>query len=124
MARSFVESTLLATLPLFAAEWESRRRTYPPESPPPDASFFDALRAHVVQFLAEGRIAETTRFFYSMDRLLDEADPFLRDLLERDVVAALARDCRDAGIDPRRVEPYLGNRARVVWMTTSTGDRA
>ena len=120
MARSYLESALAGTLPSFAAEWDAHRRAYPPGSSPSDADFLAAFRAHVVSSLAAGRVAETTRFFYSLERLLGEADPVLRDLLDRDLVRALAVECRLAGIDARRVEPYLGQRARATWMNSGT----
>ena len=124
MTRRYLETALGSTLPSFASDWDAQRRAFPPDSPPGDAEFLTSLRAHVVQLLAEGRVAETTRFFYSLERLLGEADPMLRELLERHVVAALAADCREAAIDARRVEPYLGTRTRAAWNTTSsTGDR-
>ena len=107
-------------LPSLAAEWTAQRRAFPPGSPPSDADFLAAFRAHVVSLLAAGRVAETTRFFYALERLLGEADPMLRDLLDRDVVRALAVECRLAGIDARRVEPYLGQRARATWMNSGT----
>jgi len=122
VARTYLESTLASTLPSFTAEWESHRRAYPPGSGPSDADFLATLRAHVVGLLAAGRIAETTRFFYSLERLMGEADPILRDLLERDLVAALATECRHAGIDARRVEPYLGTRTRATWTTAWNGE--
>lgn len=115
MARSYLESALAGTLPSFAADWDAHRRAYPPGTSPSDVDFLAAFRAHVVSLLAAGRIAETTRFFYALERLLGEADPILRDLLDRDLVRALADECRIAGIDPRRVEPYLGQRTRGVW---------
>lgn len=121
MARSYLESTLVGTLPSFAAEWAAHRRAFPPGSPPGDADFLAAFRAHVVSLLATGRVAETTRFFYGLERLLGEADPILRDLLDRDVVRALAVECRLAGIDARRVEPHLGQLTRGVWMNSSSG---
>jgi hypothetical protein len=116
MARTFLETALTGTLPSFAAEWAVHRRTYPPASPPTDAEFLATLRAHVLHLLAEGRVAETTRFFYALERLLEEADPILRELIERDVVTTLAAECRLAAIDARRVEPYLGKRTRAAWI--------
>jgi hypothetical protein len=73
-----------------------------------------------VSLLSAGRVAETSRFFYALERLLGEADPILRDLLDRDVIRALASECRLAGIDSRLVEPYLGQRSRVVWSSPNT----
>ena len=121
MARSYLESALAGTLPSFAAEWDAHRRAYPPGHPPSDADFLAAFRAHVVSLLAAGRVAETTRFFYTVERLLGEADPILRDVLDRDLVRALAAECRGAGIDSRRVEPYLGQLTRGVWMNPDHG---
>ena len=115
MARSYLESALVGTLPSFAAEWDAHRRAYPPGSPPNDADFLAAFRAHVLSLLIAGRVAETSRFFYALERLVGEADPILRDLLDRDLIRALAVECRLAGLDSRRVEPYLGQRTRVVW---------
>ena len=116
MTRRYLESALGGTLPSFAAEWDAQRRAFPPGAPPGDADFLASLRAHVVRLLAEGRVAETTRFFYALERMLGEADPILRDLLDRDLIAALAKDCRHAAIDSRRVEPYLGTRTRAAWL--------
>jgi hypothetical protein len=118
MARSYLESALAGTLPSFAPEWDAHRRAYPPGASPSDADFLAVFRAHVVALLTAGRIAETTRFFYALERLLGEADPILRDLVDRDLVRALAIECRAAGIDPRRIEPYLGQRAREAWMNS------
>ena len=115
MARTFLETALGSTLPSFAAEWAAHRRTYAPGSPPTDADFLATLRAHVLHLLADGRVAETTRFFYALERLLEEADPILHELIERDVVTSLASECRLAAIDARRVEPYLGKRTRAAW---------
>lgn len=119
MARTFLESALGSTLPSFTSEWAALRRTYPPTSPPTDADFLAALRAHVLRLLGEGRVAETTRFFYALERLLEEADPILHELIARDLVAALATECRLAAIDARRVEPYLGTRTRAAWVNTA-----
>lgn len=121
MARSYLESALAGTLPSFTAEWDAHRRAFPPGSAPGDGDFLAAFRAHVVSLLAAGRVAETTRFFYALERLLGEADPILRDLLDRDLVRALAAECRAAGIDARRVEPYLGQLTRGVWMNPGPG---
>jgi len=122
MPRSYVQSTLLGTLPSFAADWEAHRHAYPPGTTPDDADFLAALRAHLVSLLIDGRVAETTRFFYALERLLGEADPILRDLLDRDLVRALASECEQAAIDSRRVQPYLGARTRAVW-NTRNGER-
>jgi hypothetical protein len=115
VARTFLESTLASTLPSFAGEWEAHRRTYPIGSPPSDVDFLATLRAHVVWLLSDGRVAETTRFFYALERLLSEADPILRELLERDLVQTLANECRLSSIDSRRIEPYLGTYTRILW---------
>lgn len=120
--RSFLETSLIGTLPSFAQEWDAHRRAYPPGSPPADGEFLATLRAHVLRLLAEGRVAETTRFFYTVERLLAEADPILHDVLEHDLVIALAAECRLAAIDARRIEPYLGSRTRVAWMNPSGGE--
>jgi hypothetical protein len=121
--RSFLQTSLIGTLPSFAQEWDAHRRAYPPGSPPGDGEFLATLRSHVLHLLADGRVAETTRFFYTVERLLGEADPILQNLLERDLVSPLAAECRDAAIDARRIEPYLGSRTRVVWMNLSGGER-
>jgi len=115
MARSFLESALAGTLPSFAGAWEAQRRAYPPGTPPSDADFLATVRTHVVHLLGDGRVAETTRFFYALERLLGEADPILEELLERDLVGALAVECRLAAIDVRRIDPYLGRRTRAAW---------
>ena len=123
MARSYLESAFASALPSFPAEWDAHRRAYAPGSGPSDADFLAALRAHVVALLAHGRVAETTRFFYALERLTGEADPVLRELLDRELVAALATECRVMGIDARRVEPYLGARTRLAWTNAWNGER-
>jgi hypothetical protein len=115
VGRSFLESALVGILPSFAAEWNTHRRAFPPGTAPTDADLLAALRAHVVALLYDGRVAEATRFFYALERLLGEADPVLRDLLDRDLIAPLAAECQLAGVDPRRIEPYLGPRTRAAW---------
>ena len=115
--RRYLESTLASSLPSFSAEWDAHRRAYPPGSTPSDADFLAALRSHVVTLLRDGRVAETTRFFYALERTLTDADPILRDLLEQDLVRALAAECRKAHIDDRRIEPYLGRLTRSAWTT-------
>ena len=122
MTRRFLESTLGITLPSFLREWDTQRRAFPPDAPPGDAEFLASLRDHVVHLLMEGRVAETSRFFYALERLLGEADPILRELLERDLVVALAAECRFAAIDSCRVEPYLGTRTRAAWLAATPGD--
>jgi hypothetical protein len=104
MARSYLESALAGTLPSFAAEWEAHRRAFPPGSPPGDGDFLAAFRAHIVSLLTAGRVAETTRFFYALERLLGEADPILRDLLDRDLVRARRNrvSCRRSRCTPNR----------------------
>ena len=121
--RSFLQTSLIGTLPSFATEWDAHRRAYPPGSPPGDGEFLATLRSHVVHLLGEGRVAETTRFFYTVERLLSEADPILHDVLVRDLIGALATECRLAAIDARRVEPYLGDRTRLAWMNPSSEER-
>ena len=122
MARTFLESALGSTLPSFTAEWATLRRTFPVTSPPTDADFLATLRAHLLRLLDEGRVAETTRFFYALERVLEEADPILHELIDRDLVATLAAECRAAAIDVRRVEPYLGRRTRAAWTKASNGN--
>ena len=115
MARSFLESALAGAVPTFATEWELQRRAYPAGTAPSTTDFLDALRAHVVGLLAAGRVAETTRLFYAIERLLGDADPVLEELLTREFLARLARDCRVAGIETERIGAYLGVKARRGW---------
>lgn len=110
-----IDLTLVSSLPSFSAVWDAHRRAYSPGSPPTDADFLAALRGHVVSLLTDGRVAETTRFFYALERVLGDADPILQELLERDLVRALAAECRNAHVDHKRIEPYLGRRTRSAW---------
>ena len=115
MPRSYLETALAGILPSFAAEWDAHRRGFAPGTAPTDADLLASLRIHVVSLLHDGRVAEATRFFYALERLLGEADPVLRDLLARDLVVPLASEIRLSGIDTRFVEPYLGARTRALW---------
>ena len=115
MARSYLESALAGMLPSFATEWDALRRAFAPGTAPTDADLLAALRRHVLSLLHDERIAEATRFFYALERLLGEADPILHDLLSSDLVVPLAAEIRLSGIDARRVDPYLGPRTRSAW---------
>ena len=113
--RSYLESVLLASCPGFAEEWAMLRATYPPDEPPSAAAFLGALRAHVHQRLTEGRVAEVARLLHTLERVLTEADPILRDLLEDTLIVPLAAACAATAIDPRLVLPHLGPRTRAAW---------
>jgi hypothetical protein len=115
MTWSFLESALALACPSFREEWTRLRRTYTPERPPSATEFLGALRAHVVQLLDAGRAAESVRLFLALERLLGEADPILRDLLEDEFLVPLAADWRTLGRDPQHVRPHLGPRARAAW---------
>ena len=115
MSRSFLESTLGGACPSFMEEWTRLRGTFPPERPPAAPDLLGALRVHVLRLLAEGRVAEVARLFLTVERMLGEADPILRELLEDGFLVPLASDCRQGGLDPRRIRPHLGPRVRAVW---------
>jgi hypothetical protein len=115
MPRSYLESALASACPSFEREWALLRATYPPDEPPSADGFLAALRAHVCERLAGGRVADVTRLFFAVERLLDGADPVLQELLEDRFLAPLAADCRAAAVDPRLVLPHLGARSRAAW---------
>ena len=115
MSRSYLESVLTAACPSFADEWAMLRATYPPDAPPSAEGFLAALRSHVHDRLAAGRVAEVARLFRTLERLLEGADPILEELLERKLLEPLAADCRRMAVDQRLVLPHLGPRMRTVW---------
>ena len=116
---SFLERSLAGTLPEFQAEWRELRRTYPDDAPPSAEDFLGHLVAHVQHALEKGRVAEVTRLFFAVERLLADADPILQELLEECLIARLAKECRETGIAPALVLPHLGTRSRLAWDRTS-----
>ena len=115
MTDSFLERALGSTMPDFQARWREIRRTYAPGTSPSAQDFFGHLVAHVAQALAEGRVAEVTRLFLAIERILGDADPLLAELMETELLRALAEECGEAGISPALVLPHLGPRSRAVW---------
>ena len=115
MGQSYLESSLASACPSFASHWAAIRRTYPSEAPPTAVDFLGHLRAHAHHMLSEGRVAELTRLFYAVERLLTGADPLLEELLALHLVAPLAIDCRESALDPRLVLPHLGPHSRAAW---------
>ena len=77
--------------------------------------FLDAVRRHVVELLAAGRVAEFSRVARTIERLFGEADPMLYELLLDGLLRPLARDVRAAGIAPSLVVPHLGTRTALAW---------
>ena len=112
---SFLERSLVRTVPTFESAWRALRGTYPPDGPPSADDFLGHLAVHVQQQLAVGRVAEVTRMFLAVERLLAEADPVLGALLEEKLIGRLAADCREARIAPGLVLPHLGPRSRIAW---------
>ena len=102
-------------MPDFQARWRELRRTYPADSPPTTEDYLGHLTAHVTQALAEGRVAEVTRLFLAIERVLADADPVLADLIETRLVGTLAEECADANVPATLVEPHLGPRGRAAW---------
>mgnify|MGYP006951165167 CR=1 FL=1 len=115
MPGSYLESVIVGACPGFADEWAALRRAYPSGVEPDVDDFFAALRAHVEGQLAEGRVTETVRLFYAVERLLRGADPILEELLEERFLVPLAAASRALGLDARLVLPHLGARSRPAW---------
>ena len=115
MAVRFRESTLLGACPELRESWDAHRLTFAPGAAPSDGELLDAVRRHVVQLLAAGRVAEFARFARTLERLLSEADPMLYELLLDGLLHPLAHDVRAAGIPDSRVAPYLGARTELAW---------
>lgn len=115
MPGSYLESVLTTACPPFGEEWATLARTWGPGAEPSASDLLAALRAHVEERLAEGRVADVVRLFFAVERLLEEADPILQELIEGELLAPLAAACRAIGIDQRLVLPHLGRRSRVAW---------
>jgi hypothetical protein len=115
MARSYLETALVTAGPSFADQWAALRGAYPPGAAPSAEDLLGALQTHAHLLLMDGRVAEVTRLFYALERLLAGADPILQDLLEQKFLGPLAKACRDVALDPRLLVPHLGPRSRAVW---------
>ena len=115
MPWSYLESALTSSCPSFRHAWTMMRAGYPPHSPPTAEGFLRALRAHVIHSLEAGRVADVTRLFYAVERLLEGADPVLQELLEEQLLRPLAAEFQQARLDPGLVLPHLGERSRAVW---------
>jgi hypothetical protein len=112
VSSAYLESSLLPACPGLRESWDAVRRTYAPGTAPDDAELLRHVRAHVVGLLVSGRVAEFSRFARTVERLLADADPILRDLLERELLRPLARDLDEANVAPALVMPHLGPHAR------------
>ena len=111
----YLESTFLAACPALRESWNSHRRTFGAGEGPDEQGLLDAVRRHVVELLAAGRVAEFSRFTRTLERLIGEADPILYDLVREGLLRPLAQDVREAGIEASRVTPYLGARTSLAW---------
>jgi hypothetical protein len=114
----YLESVLLSACPELRGSWEAERRAGGAREPDA-AALLGAVRRHVVELLAAGRVAEFARVARALERLLAEADPGLHELLLDGLIHPLARDVRLAGVPPAHVEPHLGRRTELAWPTTS-----
>ncbi len=110
----YIERELLTACPSFRDEWNRIRVTYGGEQPLV-TDFLSALRSHVLMMLAERRVAEVTRLCYAVERLLENADPILEELLATQLVSPLAADSRDSPSTDAALVPHLGPRTRRMW---------
>jgi hypothetical protein len=117
MSDAYLERIFQAALPSFAGEWRLLRATYPSDAPPSAAALLGALHVHVGELLSARRVAESARFFATLERLLADADPVLEELLLAHLVVPLARECAAREVDTRLVLPHLGPRTRDAWPT-------
>jgi hypothetical protein len=111
----YLQSTFLAACPGLRESWDSHRRTFDAGDGPDDQALLDAVRRHVVELLAAGRVAEFSRFARTLERLIGEADPILYELLREGLMRPLAADVRAAKIEESRFAPYLGARTSLAW---------
>jgi hypothetical protein len=112
---SYLESMLLGACPDLRDSWRAHQRTFAGGEMPGDAALLDAVRRHVMQQLAAGRVAEFSRVARTLERLFGEADPMLYELLLDGLLRPLARDVRAAGIAPALLVPHLGQRTALAW---------
>jgi hypothetical protein len=105
---------LLGACPALRESWLAHRRTFA-DGTVDDQLLLDAVRRHVVELLAAGRVAEFSRFARALERLLGEVDPVLYELLLDGLLRRLAHDVRAARIAPSLVMPYLGTRTALTW---------
>jgi hypothetical protein len=112
---AYLESMLLGACPELRELWQQYRRTFAGGDAPDDQQLLDAVRRHVVELLAAGRVAEFSRFARTIERLVGEADPVLYELLLDGLLRPLAHDVRAAGIAPSLVVPHLGTRTALAW---------
>jgi hypothetical protein len=111
VSSAWLESSLLGACPGLRESWDAVRRTHPPGGHPSDEVLLHHVRAHVVALLVTGRAAEFSRFARTVERLLAEADPVLYDLLGDHLLRPLAREAKDARVEPARIITHLGSRA-------------
>ena len=110
MSSAWLESSLLSACPGLRDSWDAVRRTYPVGSRPSDDVLLHHVRAHVLALLVTGRAAEFSRFARTVERLLEEADPVLCDLLREHLLQPLAQETSDARVEPARITSHLGRR--------------
>ena len=117
MSGSYLESMLLGACPELRESWRAHQHTFAGGEAPDDQELLDAVRRHVMQQLAAGRVVEFARVARTLERLFGEADPVLYELLLDGLLRPLARDVRAAGIAPALVVPHLGPRTALAWPT-------
>jgi hypothetical protein len=115
VSSSYLESVLLGACPELREGWQAYRRSFGPRNEASDEALLDAVRRHVVELLVAGRVAEFSRFSRAIERLLDDADPVLFELLLDGLLRPLARDVQVAGITPSLVVPHLGAHTALAW---------
>jgi hypothetical protein len=115
MGRSFLESTFLTACPALAPDWDALRRARAPGDEPSAAEFLGVVALHLRGLVAGGQVAEFSRVSRTVERLLEEADPILLDLLRDELLAPIAHAAGRGELATASLLPHLGPRTRSLW---------
>jgi len=119
MGSEFIVSGILAQLmaasPTFAKNWDLTATHYPPSDPETLPAALYALSSHLQQLVVKDRHAELAPLLTALEVAYAHASPAQRERLRQCVIARLAWDCREMGLDPQLFLIHLGPRCRAVW---------
>jgi hypothetical protein len=101
--------------PTFARSWDLTAAHYPQSDPATlPAALYD-LSSHLQQLVVKDRHGELAPSLAALEAAYSAASPTQREHLQRCVIATLAWECREMGLDPQLFLTHLGPQCRAVW---------
>lgn len=105
----------MAASPTFARNWDLTATHYPASDPETLPAALYALSSRLQQLVAKDRHAELAPLLAALEAAYADASPAQREHLRQSVIARLAWECREMGLDPQLFLTHLGPRRRAAW---------